>query len=79
MRYNYLDMFHCLLLRYVSQDRLAAVEYKRAADLAVEVEGYGVEKAAHYNLNAAQIFLESGKPYIIWEATISTQQIYTFM
>lgn len=57
-------------------DRLAAVEYKRAADLAVEVEGYGVEKAAHYNLNAAQIFLESGDTAKAAEATAKAGMVF---
>ena len=49
-----------IFLIYVEKDRLAAAEYSRAAELAVNVEGYGVEKADHYYQCSAQIYLDSG-------------------
>ena len=56
-----LEMLLRLSAAELNDDRLAAAEYSRAAELAARVEGYEVEKASHYYQCSSQLYLENGE------------------
>ena len=56
-----LEMLLRISAAELNDERLAASEYYRAAELAARIEGYGVEKSSYYFQCSSQLYLEIGK------------------